>query len=85
MANDAEWITRYRQTVTSYLQVQNTLNALRAQWDALDYGNTLTAEDFAGANQDITLADLTAAVSSVEAIDTFVSAGHTTNLYRLVV
>ena len=85
MANDSFYVTTYRQTVTNFLNVLNTLEAMRHQWDALDYGNTLTEEDFAGANQDIDLALLTAAVASVEAIGNFTAAGHASNLYKLVV
>ena len=56
MANDSDYITRYRQTVTNFLAVLNTLVALREQWDALDYSNSLTPEDFTG-NEDITQAE----------------------------
>jgi hypothetical protein len=45
----------------------------------------LTEDDLTGANDDITVAEMTAAVSSVEAINTFVTAGHATNLYELIV
>lgn len=58
--------------------------AARRQWDALDYSSTLTEEDFAGSNADLTVAEMTAAVSSVEAINGFVAAGHATNLYELI-
>lgn len=84
MALDSDWITRYRGATTSWLSALNQLLALRQQYDALDYGATLTPEDFAPPNDDITLAQLTAAVSSVEAIDGFVHTGHATNLYALV-
>ena len=85
MAVDADWISRYRGQVTAWLNALEDLLALRKQYDALDYGNTLTEEDFAGANGDIDLAQLTAAVGSIEAIDGFTQAGHYTNLYHLKV
>jgi hypothetical protein len=85
MANNQDFISKYRQATTAWLTALNTLLAYRAQWDALDYSNTLTEEDFAGANSDIDLAAMQAAVASVEAIETFVASGHATNLYRLVV
>jgi hypothetical protein len=59
--------------------------AARRQWDALDLGGTLTEEDFAGSNADLDKAELTAAVSSMEAINGFVMAGHATNLYELLI
>lgn len=85
MANDSAYVTQYRQTVTNFLQVLNTLDALRRQWDSLDYSNSLTPEDFAPPNDDIDLAALTAAVASVEAISGFVQSGHGTNLYTIVI
>lgn len=83
MAIDSDWITRYRIQVTTWLNALEDLLALRTQYDSLDYGSTLTEEDFAGANQDIDLAQLTAAVGSIEAIDGFTQSGHYTNLYHL--
>lgn len=59
--------------------------AARRQWDALDYLNSLPPEAFEGTNSDLDLAEMTAAVSSMEAINGFVVAGHATNLYELVI
>lgn len=83
MAIAADFISRYRTSTTLFLTALNELLAARQQYDALDYGNTLTDEDFTGANADLTKADLVAAVGSVEAIAGFVDAGHDTNLYKL--
>ena len=84
MANNSDFISRYRTETTAFLRALDALMAARRQWDALDLGNTLTEEDFVGANADLTVAELTAAVSSVEAINGFVAAGHATNLYELL-
>lgn len=85
MANPSDFVSRYRTEVTTFLRALDTLMAARRQWDALDYGTTLPPEAFEGANSDLDLAELTAAVSSVEAINGFVAAGHATNLYELIV
>jgi hypothetical protein len=85
VANNSDFISRYRSHTTTFLHALDALMAARRQWDALDLGNTLTEEDFAGANADVTVAELTAAVSSVEAINGFVATGHATNLYELLV
>lgn len=84
MAQDSDWISRYRQQITAWLNALNALGALGEQYVALDYGNSLTDEDFGGDNSDIGKADLVAAVASVQAIDAFTAQGHATNLYRLV-
>jgi hypothetical protein len=85
VASNPDFISRYRQDTTAFLRALDALMAARRQWDALDLGNTLTEEDFAGANADLTVAELTAAVSSVDAINAFVAAGHATNLYELLI
>lgn len=85
MAVDSDWISRYRQQVTTWLNALEDLLALKNQYTALDYGNTLTEEDLAGANSDLVLADLPAAVSSIDTIATLVGQGHNTNLYKLKV
>jgi hypothetical protein len=83
MAVDADWISRYRAATTAWLTALEDLNALREQYDALDYGSTLPPEAFEGANSDITPADLVAAVGSVESLNTTFESGHNTNLYKL--
>lgn len=85
MAVDSDWISKYRHQVTAWLTALNALMALGEQYVALDYGNTLTAEDFIGANSDITQAELIAAVGSVQMLNTTFESGHNTNLYKMVV
>jgi hypothetical protein len=85
LASNPDFISRYRADVTTFLHALDALMAARRQWDALDLGTTLTEEDFAGANADLTVAELTAAVASIEAINGFIAAGHATNLFELVV
>jgi hypothetical protein len=85
MASGSDFITRYRQTTTSWLTALEDLLALKSQYDALDLGNSLTEEDFAGANSDISKDDLVAAVGSVDAMNALFQQGHDTNLYRLKV
>lgn len=84
MANNSDFISRYRVETTTFLHALDALMAARRQWDALDLGNSLTGDDFAGANADLTVGELTAAVSSVEAINGFIASGHATNLYEVI-
>jgi hypothetical protein len=85
VANPSDFVSRYRLHVTSLLTELESLNAMRAQWDALDYSTTLPPEAFEGANGDLDKAEMTAAVASIEAINAFVAAGHATNLYELLI
>jgi hypothetical protein len=84
VAQDSDWISRYRQATTAWLHALDGLLALNGQYVALDYGNSLTEEDFAGANSDVDKEDITAAVASIDAINTLVRSGHATNLYTLM-
>ena len=84
MANPSDFVSRYRTDVSTFLHALDALMAARRQWDALDYGSTLPPDAFEGANSDIDLTEMTAAVSSIEAINGFMAAGHFTTLYELV-
>lgn len=84
MANDADWVSRYRQANTAWISAMNALLALKAQYVSLDYGNTLPPEAFEGANADISLPDIVAAVGSVDSINTFFLTGHNSNMYRII-
>jgi len=77
------FITRERDAITALMHAFETLASLAAPYTALDLGNTLTPEDFAAGNTDVTLAQLVAAVGSVAALQAVLAAGHATNLYRL--
>lgn len=79
----SDYITQYRQQATAWLQAMEELMALKGEYVALDLGNTLTEGDFAGANSDIALADLVAAVGSMDALYSTFQSGHNTNLYKL--
>lgn len=85
MANQQDFISRHRQSTTLWLNALNDLLALREQYDALDYGTTLTDEDFQGANGDITKTDFVAAVGSIETLNAAFETGHNSNLYKIKV
>ena len=84
MAIGSDWITQYRQATTRWLTSLEDLLALKSQYTALDLGNTLQPSDFEG-NSDIDVGDISAGVSSVDAINATFSTGHNTVLYTLKV
>ena len=79
----SDFISQYRQQVSSWLDALENLLALKGQYVALDLGNTLTEEDFSGSNSDIDLPALVAAVGSIDAINATFLQGHNSNLYKL--
>lgn len=84
MSRKSDFISEYRQLTAQLLEVQGELEQRRLEWDSLDYGNTMTQDDFIGDNASILKADLVASVSSVGAVTTLLSQGHRTNLYKII-
>lgn len=85
IARHSDFISLTRQEVARLIQTIDNLHALRAEWTALDYGNSITTDDFVGANADTTLAELSSVIgTTLSAIDGLLAAGHATNLYNLL-
>jgi hypothetical protein len=83
MNRKSDFISEFRGGVDRFLKAMDELRALRHEYDALDYGNSITDPDFAGSNEGVTRQGLLDAVSSVAAVDTLLGQGHATNLYRV--
>jgi hypothetical protein len=83
-ARQSDWISLVRQQSTTLIETVDALNALRSEYDALDYGNTLTDDDFAGANEDVTIAEIQAVIgTTLDALNALLQAGHGTNLMTI--
>jgi hypothetical protein len=83
-ARQSDWISLTRQQATALIETVDQLNALRAEWTGLDYGNTLTEEDFAGANSDVTQEEIAAVIGvTLDAINALWAQGHLTNLLQV--
>lgn len=52
--NETQFITRLRDTATRCIDLSNDFAALAGEWAHRHYADTLTAEHFGGANQDVT-------------------------------
>lgn len=81
----SDFISLERMHVSKFLEAMDGLKALKQEYDALDYGNTLSQEaDFVGENAEILKADLVNAIGSIATIDaTLISGFHYTNLYKI--
>jgi hypothetical protein len=83
-ARQSDWISLVRQQSTTLIETVDALNALRSEYDALDYGNTMTDDDFAGANEDVTIAEIQAVIgTTLDALNALLQAGHGTNLMTI--
>lgn len=89
MATDArksDYITQARQAARDLWNAEQTLLRLQAEWNAQDYGNTMTTDDFEGENAGLTTAQVGAVVfDTANAVNTLVlSIGHATNLTNVL-
>jgi len=81
-AKNSDFITRARQAAAQVLSALETLDGIRLEWDSL-FNATVTADDFTGTNAEITLADLTAEMTTQASLDTLMDAGNRTNLLKV--
>lgn len=81
----AVWVTAYRQQLGLLMNILKELAELRREYDALGIGDTLSDQDCAEPGFEITAADMKTAVSSVAAINAFITDNwHTTTLYKVI-
>jgi hypothetical protein len=79
------YITETRELARNLWQAINGLEALQKEWNALDYTNTLTADDFEGANSDLQTLEVSSVVfDTVNALRGVLDQGHATNLAKLL-
>lgn len=85
-AKESNFISRYRQGVETILANIEELNQLTKEALILNYGASITDEDFEGENDHITRAKLLAAVTTMTAVEAFLVANanaHYKALYEL--
>jgi hypothetical protein len=79
------YITETRELARNLWQAINGLEALQKEWNALDYTNTLTADDFEGANSDLQTLEVSSVVfDTTNALRSVLDQGHATNLAQLL-
>jgi hypothetical protein len=82
-ARNSEYYDKARQANKQLWNAINDLLELQRQWNALDYGNTLT--DGVGTNEGLTKAEIGAVVfDTANAMQAVLNAGHGTNLAKLL-
>lgn len=82
-AKKVNFANREVQAASALIDALEDLHALRAEWDALGYASAIEDTDLTGPVAHIAAADLAAAFTTLEALDTLLAAGHYTNLYKL--
>jgi hypothetical protein len=83
MARQSDFISATRAVSNRLIDAVNEARALRREWDAMDYGSTLTDDAFAGEHAGLTTANLADFFSAMETVEQFLATGAATNYYRL--
>jgi hypothetical protein len=82
-SRNSEYYDKARQANKQLWEAINNLTELQRQWNALDYGNTLT--DGVGTNEGLTKAEIGAVVfDTANAMQAVLNAGHGTNMAKLL-
>lgn len=80
---ESDYITRARQAAKQLWQAELALEALQAEWNALNYSATLAAG--VGENEGILAADVGSVVfDTADAVRTLFGQGHATNIAKLL-
>jgi hypothetical protein len=83
MSREQDFITIARQHNRAVWEALHALKAMQAEWNALDYGNTL--DDGDGSNIGITSAEVGSVVfGTTDAMHVVLAAGHATNMAKLL-
>lgn len=81
---ETEFVTRARQATIQFWDAYNELRVLQTEWNAQDYGSTLTI-DPDGPHAGITPAQVGSVVfDTMNAVKTLMDGGHATNVTNLL-
>jgi len=78
-----DFIRNTRTQTNALIDAIEELDALKAEWDAVDMGNQLDAEHFISNDTGLAPADITAVFTTLAAIKALLAEGHATNLYKV--
>jgi len=81
---ETNYVTEVRIAVRQLWKALNDMNALRREWTALDYLNTLSEAAFQGENAGLDVEDIAAVLTTADALWALLDTGHGTNLARVL-
>lgn len=86
MSRMNDYVTEARQASKEFVTAYKRLIAAQDEWTAMDYGNTMAADDMYGDNIGIDPAWVGSVVfdTATAVKEQIMDTGHSTNLYRLV-
>ena len=81
---ETNYVTEVRIAVRQLWKALNDMNALKREWTALDYLNTLSEAAFQGENAGLDVEDIAAVLTTMNALWALLDTGHGTNLARVL-
>jgi hypothetical protein len=78
------FVLAIRQRVSELNEAMMRLREVNRVWTSQDFTTTLQQSELSGENETVTVADLTAGITSIQALDALLAAGHGTNLDKLI-
>ena len=81
---ETNYVTEVRIAVRQLWKALNDMNALKREWTALDYLNTLSENAFQGENAGLDVEDIAAVLTTADALWALLDTGHGTNLARVL-
>jgi len=81
---ETNYVTEVRIAVRQLWKALNDMNALKREWTALDYLNTLSEAAFQGENAGLDVEDIAAILTTADALWALLDTGHGTNLARVL-
>lgn len=79
-----KFVLQLRQHINEFNDAMARLREYDRIWTSQDLTNTLQQTDLSGENETITVAELTAGITSIRALDQLLASGHATNLDKLI-
>ena len=79
-----KFVLELRQHINEFNAVVAMLREYDRIWTSQDLTNNLQQSDLSGENETIAVAELTAGITSIRALDQLLAGGHATNLDKLI-
>lgn len=85
MSRKNDYVAETRSEVRQLVAALDRLRSKQIEWNANNYGETLTDDDLIGVADGLHPSDIGAVIfDTVDALDAVLESGHASNLYRLL-
>lgn len=86
MAEDAQvnnYVSRVRNAAEEFINLYNRMAGLRDEYAKLGLSSEIIQVELSGLNDEVTGGEITAVMTSIDALKVYFDSGHGTNMYRV--